>query len=122
MNSSANTVAKGNSVNAVAQQYWAPKWIKLRSKFSGIRLGRTSGRRSARAVKSVSTINRPVPLRILRISKMFSLAASIRMDTAIAENESSVPVIQKTTRVRLVICTLLSSCDDFCGPVRIQPD
>ena len=37
---------------------------------------------------------------------MFSFTASIRMDTAIAENESNVPIIQKTTRVRLVICTL----------------
>ena len=112
INSSAKTVANGNSVNAVAQQYCAPKWITLRSKFSGIRRGRTSGRRSARVPKSVSIINRPTPLRMLRISKMFSLPASMRIDTAIAENERSVPVIQKTTRVRLLICTLLSSYDN----------
>jgi len=31
MNSSAKTVANGNSVNAIAQQYCAPKWITLRS-------------------------------------------------------------------------------------------
>jgi len=44
---------------------------------------------------------------------MFNLLASTRMDMAIAENESSVPVIHKTTRVSLLICTLSFSCVDF---------
>ena len=37
-------------------------------------------------------------VRTVRISKMFSVPASARIESAIAENESSAPVIQKTTQ------------------------
>jgi hypothetical protein len=44
---------------------------------------------------------------------MLSVAASSRMDTAIAENESSAPVIHRTTRMRCLEVTLMSSLESL---------
>ena len=53
---------------------------------------------------------KPRPARTARISMMLSVPASVRMETAIAENESNAPVIQRTTRTRCL------------GATRIDPE
>src|SRR5262249_58272233 len=49
---------------------------------------------------SASRIASPPPLRIASISMMRSVPANARIDTAMAENDNSAPVIHRTTRTR----------------------
>ena len=65
-------------------------------------VARSSGRTAASATSTIT----PVPLRIMRISKMFSRPASPRIDIAMVQNDRRAPVIQKTTRPRLVFVTM----------------
>ena len=46
-------------------------------------------------------IRSPAAFRIARISNTLNVRASARIETAIAENDSRTPAIQKTTRARL---------------------
>src|SRR5689334_22045326 len=55
-------------------------------------------RRSARSVASAAMISNPRPERTARISMTLSRPASTRTETAMAENASRAPVIQRTTR------------------------
>src|SRR6266849_2583369 len=57
-------------------------------------VARSSGRSAANAAMTA----RPRPERTARISMTLSVPASSRTDTAIAENDSNAPVIQRTTR------------------------
>src|SRR5579859_2235461 len=52
---------------------------------------------AGRAAPRTSRIASPQPLRIARISMMRSDPDSARIDTAMAENDSSAPVIHRTT-------------------------
>src|SRR5262249_11384444 len=52
---------------------------------------------------------RPRPARNARISSTPSVAARLRTETAIAENDSSAPVIQRTTRTMFLGATRQSS-------------
>src|SRR5580692_1021185 len=56
---------------------------------------------------SATRIANPQPLRIARISMMRSDPDSARIDTAMAENDSSAPVIHRTTPTRSGRRTLL---------------
>src|SRR5262252_1634734 len=107
VNSSANTVASGSSVTPVAHRNCAPKWIALRMKCNTRRRVVRARMSAGFNAPNTSSKARPPPLRMASISSMCSFADSIRIDTAIAENDSSAPVIHKTTRTRSRCCTLL---------------
>ena len=71
-----------------------------------MRRGSACTRSSGRTTKRLSKITSEPPLRIARISKILKPAcASSRIDTAMAENESRVPTIQRTTRGILLLAT-----------------
>src|SRR5215470_13376362 len=98
VNSSANTVASGSSSRLIAHRYCPPRCTVLRKMCSGICRLKIVARRSARAAARASMTIRPRPARTARISMTLSVPARKRIDTAIAENDSSAPVIHRTTR------------------------
>src|SRR5262249_45145349 len=62
-------------------------------------------RSSARAAARLAMTMRPTPARSARISITLTVPASTRTESAIAENDSSAPVIQRTTRKRFCLAT-----------------
>jgi len=72
-----------------------------------MRRGSACTRKSGRTASKTSSTSRATPLRMARISKMLKPAvASSRIDTAMTENESNVPTIQRTTRASLLMATV----------------
>ena len=100
VNSSANTVASGSSSRLDAHRYCAPKWMLLRSDVQARGGGALIVVPQLRAQRHERADDQQArrPRAPTRISMMLSVADSSRIDTAIAENDSSVPVIQRTTR------------------------
>ncbi len=97
VNSSANTVASGNSSTLHAQRYCEPKWMLLRNRCRPKRLVLTACRSSGRTAMIASTIRIPTAARIVSISTTLNDPDSPRIAIAMTENDSSVPVIQATT-------------------------
>src|SRR5215207_6838203 len=58
-------------------------------------------RSSRRTIAAVTRITTPARLRMARISKTVKLADRPRTPSAVAENERSAPIIQRTTRTML---------------------
>src|SRR5215475_8929009 len=106
VNSRAKTVASGSSVMAVAHRNCAPKWMVLRVTCSARRRAESARMCAGLNAASASRIASPPPLRIASISMMRSVPANARIDTAMAENDNSAPVIHRTTRTRSRRCTL----------------
>lgn len=104
VNSRANTVANGKSVMASAHPIWDPKWMVLRRPCSLIRRKLSSCHSDRFTTASPVSIKTPARLRTDIISNTFRSRAKARTDTAAVRKESSVPVIQITTRAR-------SACD-----------
>jgi len=71
--------------------------------------GATSGRSSGRSATSVVSTMRPVPERIVRISKTLSCLPSARIASALTENERSAPVIHAATRPMFWLATTIYS-------------
>src|SRR5215471_4895694 len=109
VNSSANTVASGRSRRLFAQRYCAPRWTVLRKTCSGRCRLKTVDRRSARTAARVAITTKPRPARAARISMTLNVSASTRTETAIAENASNAPLIQRTTRTRCLCATIGAS-------------
>src|SRR5262245_57572339 len=65
---------------------------------------------------------RPRPARKARISITPSVAARLRTETAIAENDSSAPVIQRTTRTMFLGATRQAVGRQRLGWIRAAPD
>ena len=73
-------------------------------------------RKSGRTARRVSSTTSATPLRIARISKMLSPPRdSWRIETAMTENESNAPTIQRTTRASLLLITGRSSMSEEPG-------
>src|SRR5258707_12375660 len=100
VNSRANTVASGSSVMPMANRNCEPKWMVLRVTCNATRRAETARMCAGLSAPSASRIANPPPLRIASISMMRSVPASARIDTAMAENDNSAPVIHRTTRMR----------------------
>src|SRR5262249_36968526 len=100
VNSRAKTVASGSSVMPMAHRNCAPKWMGLRVTCSARRRAESARRCAGLNTPSASRIANPPPLRIASISMMRSVPANARIDTAMAENDNSAPVIHRTTRTR----------------------
>jgi hypothetical protein len=81
-----------------AQANCEAKWMPFRSRFSPIRRGRRPARNSGQNAASDRRMTSARTLRTVRISKMLNVPTRPRMETAMAENDSSAPVIQRTTR------------------------
>src|SRR4051812_9426636 len=71
-----------------------------------------AARRLARVAASDAMTAKPRPARNARISMTLNVAARTRTETAIAQNDSNAPVIQRTTATRFLAGTLvvLLSC------------
>src|SRR5712672_2651483 len=100
VNSSANTVASGSKRRLDAQRYWEVKWIELRKRCKPRRRSPRVRPSSGRKPHTQPMIARPIAARDVSISMMVSAPARLRIEIAITQNDSSVPVIQRTTRVR----------------------
>src|SRR6516165_2855030 len=74
-----------------------------------------AARRSARSTASAAMSSKPRPERTARISMTVSCPASARTDTAMAENASSAPVIQRTTRISCGIAKTGSAKQTLCA-------
>src|SRR5580765_4137771 len=75
-----------------------------------MRRGIACTRRSLCTASSTNSTTSATPLRIARISKMLKPPLNnSRMDTAITENDSNAPIIQRTTRTSLLVVTRLSA-------------
>ena len=98
VNSSENTVANGSSVTASVHRKVPTKWMLLRARCRPMRLKASSLRSSALAAIRINRTIRPKPERIDRISNVVRYWDRARTATALAEKESSAPVIQSTTR------------------------
>ena len=67
-----------------------------------MRRGSTCTRKSARTTSRTNSTSSATRLRMARISKTLNpTLAKPRIDTAMTENESNAPTIQKTTRASL---------------------
>src|SRR3954470_1720875 len=64
-------------------------------------------RRLARVDASEAMTAKPRPARNARISMTLNVPASTRTETAIAQNDSNAPVIQRTTATRFLAGTLV---------------
>src|SRR5215475_13690165 len=106
VNSRAKTVASGSSVMPMAHRNCEPKWMMLRVTCNARRRAESARMCAGLSAPSAKRIANPAPLRIASISMMRSVPASARIDTAMAENDNSAPVIHRTTRTRSRRCTL----------------
>src|SRR5882762_3326567 len=100
VNSRANTVASGSSVMPMAHRNCEPKWMVLRVTCNARRRAESARMCAGLNAPTASRIANPPPLRIASISMMRSVPESARIDTAMAENDNSAPVIHRTTRTR----------------------
>src|SRR5215475_124335 len=100
VNSRAKTVASGSSVMPMAHRNCEPKWMMLRVTCNARRRAESARMCAGLSAPSAKRIANPAPLRIASISMMRSVPASARIDTAMAENDNSAPVIHRTTRTR----------------------
>src|SRR3954451_21016126 len=66
-----------------------------------------AARRSARVAASEAMTAKPRPARNARISMTLNVPARTRTETAIAQNDSNAPVIQRTTATRFLAGTLV---------------
>src|SRR3984957_9886252 len=106
VNSSANTVASGNSVRLTAHRYCPAKWQQLRIKCRPARRRVMAPNSAGWVAPNASNIASPPKLRIARISMMCRRTESTRTDTAMAENDTRAPTIHRTARARSRRCTL----------------
>ena len=99
VNSSANTVANGSSVTAQRPAKLPTKCVVLRARCKPHAARRElAPQLRAQRDQRQQHEQTPTPQRIDRISNMLSCSPSSRIDSAMTENESSAPVIQRTTR------------------------
>src|SRR5258705_9427529 len=99
VSSSANTVASGSKVSLVAQAICEAKCTLLRARCRPMCRLLTARMRSGRARPIASRMTTPIALRSARISRMPSTCDNSRIETAIAEKDSRVPVIHSTTGI-----------------------
>src|SRR5215470_5906285 len=85
---------------AVAHRNCAPKWMVLRVRCNARRRAESARMCAGLNAPSASRIANPPPLRMARISMIRNVPESARIDTAMAENDNSAPVIHRTTRTR----------------------
>ena len=103
VNSSANTVASG-SRECSAPTASGAEMDDVAEEMQPQRRVRIARRRIGMHRQDREDDSKPVPLRTARISKMLSAPASTRIATAISENDSSAPVIQRMTRASCCEC------------------
>ena len=71
-----------------------------------MRRGSACTRKFGRTVSRTASTSKATPLRMARISKMLKPPrANSRIDTAMTENDSNAPTIQRTTRASLELVT-----------------
>ena len=97
VNSSAKTVANGNSVIASAQQICEPKWMTPRVPCSAIRCHRSPASSSRLTAANARRISRLPVQRTDIISNTLRLRASARTEIAPAMNANTLPLIQSAT-------------------------
>src|SRR5688572_18932793 len=97
VNSMAKTVASGRAPMAKIHDHWPPKWKRLRQMCSPKRCVRTAARPARGSI--ASTMRNITALRMNSTSNGAMWRSISRTPIAIAENDSTAPLIHRTPRV-----------------------
>jgi len=85
-----------------------------------MRRGSACTRKFERTISRTASTSKATPLRMARISKMLKAAlASSRIDTAMTENDSHAPTIQRTTRASLELVAGISRISVRAGRTQV---
>jgi len=98
MNSSANTVANGNTAIPTVQQICEPKCATLRPNCSRMWRHRMLRSKAGEASPIANRMMSPPALRIVIVSNAFRLCESARADSAAMMKAVSVPLIQNSSQ------------------------